>query len=184
MTNNQLHNLILDCKKNRPLSQKKIYQHFFNYGMTISARYAQNESEAREILNDSFVKVFMKINKYNPTLSFKAWLNKIIVNTAIDHYRKRKENPIIVDLIYAKNIETSVEEIEQVTSHELLKLVQHLSPSYRMVFNLYAIEGLKHNEIANHLGISVGTSKSNLAKARLKLKVMLQKLNDKKSKYG
>ena len=184
MTKSELQQLILACRKNDLSSQKQIYRHFYNYGMTICFRYAQHSEEAREILNDGFVKALTKLDQYTPTLSFKAWLNKILVNTAIDHYRKKQSSPQTVDLIYAQHIETSAGILDELSTQDILKMVQQLSPAYRMVFSLYVVEGFKHKEIAQKLGISVGTSKSNLAKARIKLKAMMQLLDEKKSKYG
>lgn len=175
---------IKKCRTFDPVSQKWIYRHFYNYTMTICSRYAQNREEAKEIMNDGFLKVFTKIDKYKDTLSFKAWINKIMVNTAIDHYRKNQRVPPTVDLVHAQFVEQGHGVLEELSLKDLLKLIQRLSPSYRMVFNLFIIEGFKHEEIAQRLGISVGTSKSNLAKARIKLKALLHSLDDKKSKYG
>jgi RNA polymerase sigma factor (sigma-70 family) len=184
MTNEALIALIKACKRKDPQGQKALYRHFYNYGMTICSRYARNREEAKEIMNDGFVKIFTKLDQYSYSLSFKAWVNKIMVNTSIDHYRKYQSIPKTVDLIHAQHIDTNQLVLENLAAADILNLVQHLSPSYRMAFNLFVVEGYKHEEIAEKLGISAGTSKSNLAKARLKLKVMIQALADKKSKYG
>ncbi len=184
MTNEALTELVKACKRKDPQSQKALYRHFYNYGMTVCSRYAQNREEAREIMNDSFVKVFTKLDQYNFSLSFKAWLNKILVNTSIDHYRKYQSKPRTVDLVHAQYLESKNSIIENLSAKEILGLVQKLSPAYRMAFNLYVVEGFRHAEIAEKLGISEGTSKSNLAKARLKLKMMIQSLEDKQTKYG
>lgn len=184
MTKQALTELIKACKKKDPQSQKTLYRHFYNYAMTICSRYARNREEAKEIMNDGFVKIFTKLDHYNFSLSFKAWLNRIMVNTSIDHYRKYQSAPRTVDLVYAQHVETDFSVIQKLSAADILKLVQRLSPSYRIAFNLFVIEGYKHDEIAKKLGISSGTSKSNLAKARLKLKMMIQALEDKKSKYG
>lgn len=180
----KLQEWIQGCRRGEPSSQKKIYYHFFNYGMTICSRYARNEEEAKEILNDGFVKVFLKIDKYSSHLSFKAWVNTILVNTAIDHFRKSQSSIFMVDLVHAQHVEVNAQILADISARELLDLVQQLSPAYRMVFNLHVVEGFTHVEIADKLGISVGTSKSNLAKARLKLKTMIQSQEEKKSKYG
>ncbi len=184
MTENELHQLVLACRKMDAPSQKKIYRHFYNYGMTVCSRYASTTEEAREILNDGFVKVFTKIDKYSANRSFKAWINKILVNTSIDHYRKKKSEPKTIDLIHAQYVETSASAIEMLSAKDLLKMVQRLPPSYRIVFSLHAVEGFTHVEIAKKLGISEGTSKSNLAKARVKLKAMLHSSNEKRNYYG
>ena len=184
MTKEALITLLNACKRKDPKSQKELYRHFYNYGMTICSRYARNREEAKEVMNDGFVKIFTKLDQYNYSLSFKAWVNRIMVNTSIDHYRKHQSEPRTVDLIHAQHIDTNQSVLENLSAGDILKLVQHLSPSYRIAFNLFVVEGFKHEEIAEKLGISSGTSKSNLAKARLKLKVMIQSLEDKKSKYG
>ncbi|MEM9820987.1 MAG: RNA polymerase sigma factor [Bacteroidota bacterium] len=184
MPQTKLQQWIEGCRRGVPSSQKKIYYHFFNYGMTICSRYAANEEEAREILNDGFIKVFTKIDKYSGQRSFKAWINTIWVNTAIDHFRKNNSTVLVVDLVHAQHLEVNAQIVADLSARELMDLVQELSPAYRMVFNLHAIEGFSHPEIARKLGISVGTSKSNLAKARLKLQTMIQSREEKKSKYG
>ena len=177
--------IIQGCKKGHRHSQKAMYRLFYNYAMKICARYAQDEEEAQEMLNDAFLKVFLKINQnYNPDLSFKAWLNKIIVNTAIDYFRKQRrqiEQPPMEVL----HLSHETDALDQLAADEILAIVQTLPPAYRLVFNLYAIEGYKHHEIAQMLQITVGTSKSNLAKARMHLKAKMHQLNkEKKSNYG
>jgi RNA polymerase sigma-70 factor (ECF subfamily) len=178
MTKDQIVKLINQCRKNDRESQRALYRHFYNYGMTICIRYASTREEAKEILNDAFVKVFLKIDRYSPNLSFKGWLNKIIVNTAIDHFRKFQNEPKTVDIVHASHYEVESEAVQNLSVEEIFEMVKKLPPAYRMVFNLYAVEGYKHPEIAEKLGITVGTSKSNLAKARMKLKSMIKKSDD------
>ena len=184
MSTAELSNIIEACRKQDSNSQKRLYQHFYNYGMTVCSRYARDREEAKEIFNDSFYKIFSKLDQYNPDHSFKAWLNKIMVNTAIDHFRKNKTKPQLVDIVHAQQYESKDQVIENISAGEILNLVQKLAPSYRMVFMLHAVEGYKHPEIAERLGITVGTSKSNLAKARTKLKALLYKLDKKTNRYG
>jgi len=184
LTEQKLQQLIQSCKNQDASGQKQLYRHFYSYGMTICSRYARNREEAKEIMNDGFVKIFTKLDKYTPSLSFKAWVNKIFVNTAIDHYRKNKKEPITVDLIHAQYKETNATILEELSARDLLSLVQKLPPSYRIAFNLFVVEGFSHEEIATKLNINKGTSKSNLAKARMKLKAMLQSTGVIKNKYG
>lgn len=174
MTREQLAIIIEKCKNNDRESQRLLYQHFYNYGMTICSRYATHREEAKEILNDGFVKVFTKLDLYSSNLSFKAWLNKILVNTAIDYFRKNQLNLPTVDLENAQHCEIAEEVLENLSVEEVFKLINRLSPVYRMVFNLYVVEGYKHHEIAEKLGISVGASKSNFAKAKMRLQAMIQ----------
>jgi RNA polymerase sigma-70 factor (ECF subfamily) len=158
-------------------SQKKLYYNFYGFAMGICLRYARNRDEAVEILNDGFYKVLTRLDKYDPSKPFLPWLSRIMTNTAIDHYRAELKHPITSDLA---ELEIKVEENDiqsKLNYEDLLKLVQALPPGYRTVFNLFAIDGFTHEEIAKQLGISVGTSKSNLFKARQKLMSMLE-LND------
>lgn len=173
-TDNQLDTLIKGCLKQERTSQEALYKLFYGYAMSVCIRYGANDDEAVEILNDGFLKVFQKIDKYNEQLNFKAWLRKVMINTALDHYRKNKKH---YQKVAIESIETTLEvrnDVVSTISHqEILKLVQRLSPVYRAVFNLYVIDGYSHDEIATQLNISVGSSKSNLFKARENLKRLL-----------
>ena len=181
----ELANIIRACQQGKTAGQRELYRKFYSYGMKVCVRYAQHEEEAHEMLNDSFVKVFQKISThYDLQLSFKAWLNKILVRTAIDYYRKRQYAPQTID-IELLHVSYESDTLDHLSAQEILLLVQTLPPAYRMVFNLFAIEGYKHHEIANMLGITEGTSKSNLAKARKHLQAKIHQLHqEKKSKYG
>jgi RNA polymerase sigma factor (sigma-70 family) len=173
MTESDLKQLIEGCRNGERASQHKIYTHFYNYALSVCNRYAATHEEAKEILNDSFFKIFTKLDYYNPTYAFKGWLHRIVVNTAIDRYRSRQKQPITEELSQAQSVEIEMEVVEMLTREEIFKMVQFLSPSYRTVFNLFVVEGYSHPEIAELLGISEGASKSNLSKARMKLKIML-----------
>ncbi len=171
--------MIINCQKQKQGSEKALYEHFFSYGMSVSLRYTATYEEAVEILNDSFMKVFKSIKGFKND-TFKGWFRRIIINTAMDHHRKMKKFQFMegyddgnADAIYAEEVITA-----QLSYEDLLDLVQQLTPSYRTVFNLYAIDGYKHEEIAKALGISVGASKSNLSRARQMLKDMIKKTLD------
>lgn len=148
---------------------------FYAYGMSITLRYADSREEAAQILNDAFMKVFNNINKYDTDRPFKPWLRRIIVNTAINHYHKnqREEQQVELDSVERK-LSREQEILSGISYDEIIEMVQQLSPSYRTVFNLYVIEGFKHKEIAEMLGIAVGTSKSNLAKAKKNLQSIVE----------
>lgn len=149
---------------------------FYAYGMSITLRYADSREQGVDILNDAFVKVFENIRKYNSERPFKPWLRKIIINTAIDHYHRNKKLHLYSGYEITEN--TMAEEetiISGISYSEIIDMMQELTPGYRAVFNLYVIEGFSHEEIAEKLGISVGTSKSNLAKARKNLRSILEK---------
>lgn len=149
---------------------------FYAYGMSITLRYADSRGEAAEILNDAFMKVYNNISSYDINRPFKPWLRRIIVNTAINHYHKYKKEHQPVDIDIAEN-EVSREQriLSGISYDEIVDMVQQLSPAYRTVFNLYVIEGFKHREIAEMLDISVGTSKSNLSKAKKNLQSIVEK---------
>ena len=168
------------CKQNLRSSQKQLYQAYYNYGLTICLHYARTSEEAKEILNDGFIKVFQHIERFDhhQKQPFKTWLRRILINAAIDHFRRQKKHYYQAD-IEEVPVEQDIQDsnvVAKLSYDEIMELVQQLTPAYRLVFNLYVVEGYKHHEIAQKLGISVGASKSNLAKARKKLKSMVAKL--------
>ena len=165
--------LVVDgCRDGNPLSQRKLYEYFYGYGMSICLRYAQDYQEAEEIFNDGFLKVFLRIHQYDTSQPIKPWIRRILVNTAIDHFRKRGKLQVIpMEHAHLNRAVTSqLPAIEP--DDDVLPVLQQLSPAYRVVFNLYVMEEYKHHEIAEMLDISVGTSKSNLARAKQKLKAL------------
>lgn len=144
--------------------------------MSLTLRYANSREQAAEILNDAFMKVFTNIDTYNPSRPFKPWLRQIIVNTAINHYHKHHKDRQLIDIATAEDeVSTEEEILSGISYEEIIEMVQQLSPAYRTVFNLYVIEGFKHQEIADMLDISVGTSKSNLFKAKKNLQSIVEK---------
>lgn len=145
--------------------------------MAICRRYIVNDDVAADVLNDGFMKVFTHIDKYDPSKPFKSWIAKIITNTAIDHYRVNLKFSDYEDVSEYEGVGYDAVVYDQLAYKDLLLLVQNLSPAYRTVFNLYAIDGYSHEEIAEILKISIGTSKSNLFKARQKLQEKLFALN-------
>lgn len=178
---NNTHNISLiiqACRDGNRAAQKRLYQLFFGYGMSIALRYSSTKAEAEEIMNESFFKVFSKIDQYDDSYEFKAWFRTILVNTSIDYHRKYKKLKT-----YSSEEIISVETddnmgLNTLLYEDILKGIQELSPAYRLVFNLYVIEGYKHHEIAEQLNISVGTSRSNYARARVLLQKYVAKNND------
>ncbi len=174
MTEIELQQHIENCRSGNRTSQERVFGQFRNYALTVCSRYAATNEEAKEVLNDAFFKIFTKIDRYNPTMSFKGWLHRIVVNTAIDRYRTRINQPRHEELSRAESVEIETEVVERLTREEIFSMVQHLSPAYRTAFNLYVVDQFTHPEIAAMLGITEGASKSNLSKARQHLKRMLQ----------
>lgn len=165
--------LIEGCIRGDLKSQKMLYKLYYGFSMGICLRYAESREEAAEILNDGFMKVFANIATYQPDKAFRGWLRKIMVHTAIDHYRKNQKHYNALDLVYAENELGFEDVLDTISAEEILAMVQQLSPAYRLVFNLHVIEGFSHPEIAEKLQISEGASKSNLFKARMKLQKMI-----------
>ncbi|MEM9821739.1 MAG: RNA polymerase sigma factor [Bacteroidota bacterium] len=166
-------NLITACIRRERWAQKRLYEDHYSKMMGVCLRYANNREDALDILHEGFIKVFKNIGKYQPGTSLPAWIRRIMVNTSIDFYRKsiRRRTE---DIEQAYHVSSSDEDaVSKCTEKEILAAVQTLSPAYRAVFNLYIIEGYSHKEIAEKLGITESTSRSNLVKARLKLKAIL-----------
>lgn len=167
--------LIDDCIKGKLHAQERIYREYYGYGMSICLRYTSSKEEAVEVLNDSFLKVFDKISTYSKEQPFKAWLRRIFVNTSIDNHRKNKKHYYHedVDTCHEESIDTDA--IEELSAQDIMKLLLELPENQRITFNLYEIEGYSHKEIADQLGITESTSRSNLTRAKNKLKSLYQK---------
>ncbi len=164
--------LISKCVKGHPAGQRELYELYFNYAMSVALRYSQSREEAIEVVNDGFMKVFASVSEYDISQPFKGWLRRIVINASIDHYRKYKKHYEGEAHLFVDN-GISPDVFTKFSTDEIMDCVQKLPPSYRIVFVLYAVEGFKHREIAEMLGISDGTSKSNLAIARNKLRELL-----------
>ncbi|MDQ7949804.1 MAG: RNA polymerase sigma factor [Pedobacter sp.] len=165
--------LIKGCVKKDRKSQKELYKLYYGYSMRICLRYAKCKDEAVEMVNDGFMKVFTHIDRYEKDRSFNAWISTIMINTSIDYYRKRIKRIQMEELNANHELEDSGNILSHLNYNDLINMVQRLSYAYRTVFNLFVIDGYSHEEIAETLAISVGTSKSNLFKARENLKKML-----------
>lgn len=177
-----LENIVKDCKKNRPVAQRKLYERFSGKMFAVCLQYAKDYTEAEDILQDGFIKVFTKISQYNFKGSFEGWVRRIMVNCALERYRKQNMLYSVSDIQDYEGHLVYDDVMGEISSKELLTLIQDLSPQYKMVFNLYAIEGYPHQEIAEMLGISVGTSKSNLSRARVILQDKIKSLYAEKKK--
>jgi RNA polymerase sigma-70 factor (ECF subfamily) len=151
----------------------------------VCLRYASDKTEAEDILQDSFLKIFSSIKDFSGTGSFIGWLRKVAVNTAITHYHKNLKYRYHVEIEEYVSVETGVASFEEdfFTSDELYKVLNELPTGYRIVFNLYAVEGYKHKEIAEILGIDTNTSKSQYSRAKAVIREKLEKLGKLKSSY-
>lgn len=177
----ELKEIVDGCIRGKRKFQKKLFEKYYGKMMAICYRYAKDSDEAQDMVQNGFIKVFKKLDVYNFEGSLEGWIRRIMVNTAIDQIRKNKRNPFLMeDEDRVQNVEEdipfSTEEDEfysKLKAKTAIKAISELSPAYRMVFNMYVIEGFTHKEIADYLGISEGTSKSNLAKAKQKLRAQL-----------
>ena len=176
----KLRSLLQSCMKKDRSSQKELYRLYYSYGMNICLHYSKDREEAQEILNDGFYKVFENLDKYDPSLSFKGWLRRLLINVAIDYYRRYHRNRPVMEIMTDDEPSTTYSTgFDQLALDDLLAMVHQLPPVYRLVFNLYITEGMKHEEIAEQMGISVGASKSNLSRAKKKLQQMIVSLEKK-----
>tara|TARA_B110000037_G_scaffold222406_1_gene297169 strand:- start:104856 stop:105485 length:630 start_codon:yes stop_codon:yes gene_type:complete len=177
----ELQEIVDGCIRGKRKFQKRFFEKYYGKMMAICYRYAKDSDEAQDMVQNGFIKVFKKLYVYNFEGSLEGWIRRIMVNTAIDQIRKNKRNPFLFeDEDRVQNVEEDVpfstEEDEfysKLKAKTAIKAISELSPAYRTVFNMYVIEGFTHKEIADYLGISEGTSKSNLAKAKQKLRAQL-----------
>ncbi len=164
------------CIAREKWALKVLYEEYYGSLLAVCMRYSNNSDEAVDILHEGFIKIFKNIGKYQVGTSLGAWMRRIMVNTAIDYYRKRSRRRT-EDVDEAYDISSAEPDaIQRLSEQEILKAIQELSPAYRLVFNLYVIEGYSHKEIAEMLDITESTSRSNLVKARLKLQEKLKNL--------
>jgi RNA polymerase sigma factor (sigma-70 family) len=175
MGEEDLPQLLAGCLKQDRKHQKELYKSFYGFAMGICLRYAANHYQAAEIMNQGFLKVFTNLDKYSTEKPFKAWLGRIMINTSINYYRSNLKMSQMEDLEKAEGVIHNDLPDSKLTYDDLIAMVHQLPQAYRTVFNLFAIEGYTHEEIGKLLNISEGTSKSNLFKAREKLKKMITK---------
>ena len=172
MFNLSLNQLIENCKIDDTKAQGELYKLFSSKLFAICLKYSRNYAEAEDNLQDAFLTIFKKIEQYKNKGSFEGWLKRITINTALQRYRNEKVFDIINESII-EDVELEVDD-NTVSIDYLLKIIQELPDRYRLVFNLYVLDGYSHKEIAIMLNINVGTSKSNLARARHILKQTIE----------
>ena len=178
--------IIDGCIAQERRSQERVYELFYGKMMSVCLRYTKNHDQAKDILQDGFIKVFRSVEKFNREGSFEGWIRRIMVNTAIDYFRRAKNSYLLLgeersiedfgdmdeeDVL----VDESPEEVQDLRPADVINAMQKLTPAYRTVFNLFVFEEMTHKEIAEVLGINVGTSKSNFAKAKHNLKKLLKK---------
>jgi len=172
----EVEKLVEACIKNDRKSQQTFYKMFYGKMLAVCMRYTRNREEAQDILHDGFIKVFSRLKSFENKGSLEGWVRRLIVNNAIDYVRCRRDYYLPGDEDFADSLpdehdnDLEIEKMKQVKAEKVISLIQHLSPAYRAVFNMFIMENMSHNEIAEYLGISVGASKSNLSKAKERLK--------------
>jgi RNA polymerase sigma factor (sigma-70 family) len=165
--------LIAACNRSERWAQQRLYEMHYGKLMAVSMRYANNQDDALDILHEGFIKIYSNLDKYQAGTALLAWMRRIVVNCAIDFYRKQIRTRTD-DLDTAYHLHTDeADAISQCSEQDILDAIQQLSPAYRTAFNLYAIEGFSHKEIADTLGIAESTARANLVKARHKLQAIL-----------
>ncbi|MBX9852544.1 MAG: RNA polymerase sigma factor [Cytophagaceae bacterium] len=175
MTDEQL---IEGCKQGKHAAFEALYKKYATRMMAIAQRYCNTTFEGEDILQDAFIKVFKKIDTFDSKGSFEGWLRRVVVNTSINHYHQTYKQKLNVDYDYVPDTENiSPDAISKLSNEELLNVIQELPEGYRMVFNLYVMEGYTHKEIGDLLNINEGTSKSQLAKAKNMIRRLLCKYN-------
>ncbi len=189
----QVKKVVKGCKKGNRQSQRILYEALYNKMLGVCMRYSKDPKEGEDLVQDGFIKVFAKIKTYNYKGSLEGWIRRLIVNNAIDQLRKKKK------MLYSYEEESGINNMEDTGAKEteekkllqleakiIVGLIQKLSPAYQAVFNMYVIENMSHKEIAEKLNISIGSSKSNLSKAKVRLRKLyyeyIEKHDDRKNK--
>lgn len=176
--------MIEGCLKNDRNAQKLVYETFSAKLFGVCLSYSYDRTEAEDTLHDGFIKIFSNIRQYKGDGSFEGWMRKIMVNTALEKYRRNHKRMAIADQIRSISEESIDHILDDISATEIMEEVMRLTPQYRMVFLLYAVEGYSHKEIGNMLNISEGTSKSNLSRARAILQERLKHIYENSHEEG
>lgn len=169
--------LIKRCLKGVPKYQKMLFDNYAPKMYGVVSRYFSSQAEAQDALQDGFVKVFSKLQDYSGIGSFEGWIRRIMITTSLNLIRKNLKHQFHMDIDEIQDfVEDEAQDYDRFTTREMLDVIQKMPHGYRTIFNLYEIEGYRHNEIASELGISVNTSKSQLLKARQYLRKRISKL--------
>lgn len=159
--------ILQGCLKREVKCQKAFYDHFSSAMYAVCLRYSNTKEDAKDILQDGFVKVFSKLDQYTAKGSLEGWMKRIFINTALEHYRVNKNHMNQSDVEAAFDIGYDGDALGSISQKEIFEVMQNMATGYRTILNLYAIEGYSHAEIAEMLGINEGTSKSQLSRARV-----------------
>jgi RNA polymerase sigma factor (sigma-70 family) len=180
-----IEDLIEKCKAGERKAQESLYKQLASKMFGVCMRYATDRMEAEDMLQNGFIRVFNKLADFRGEGSFEGWVRRIMVHSSIEYYRKHHKMLQVVD-VESEGMEQSVNPVAvaNLDAKDLMALIQRLSPGYRMVFNLYAVEGYSHREIGDMMGISEGASKSQLSRARTILKEQIAQSNGKRYEHA
>lgn len=173
--------LINGCIEGNRRMQEELYRRFSPRMYAVCLRYAGNTEEAEDILQEGFIKIFKKLDSFRNEGSFEGWIRRIFVNTAIEHFRRKRYLQPVTEKEENTLEGNYLSVLDNLAERDIMELVQQLSPGYRTVFNMYVVEGYTHKEIGDMLGISEGTSKSQLSRAKVILQDMVRKFVEKES---
>jgi len=173
--------LLEGCRRGDRKMQQELYNRFAPKMYGVCLRYASNSEEAEDILQEGFIKIFNKIGSYRGEGSFEGWVRRIFVNTAIEHFRRKKYLQPVTEKEENTMEGNYLSVLDDLAERDIMGLVQQLSPGYRTVFNMYVVEGYTHKEIGDMLGISEGTSKSQLSRAKVILQDLVKNFLEEKS---
>lgn len=179
-----LEELIKRCRSGERKAQELLYKQLASKMMGVCIRYATDRMEAEDMLQNGFIRVFQKLNDYRGEGSFEGWVRRIMVHSSIEYYRKHHKMMQAVDMDEADEPSVDPLAAARLDAKDLMALIQQLAPGYRIVFNLYAIEGYSHREIGEIAGITEGASKSQLSRARTILKEQIAKLEGKRYEHA
>jgi RNA polymerase sigma factor (sigma-70 family) len=171
-----LKKIIKECASGNIRAQEKLYHMLAPKMFGVCLRYAKDKTEAEDNLQDGFIKVFQNIGRFRHEGSLEGWVRRIMVNVSLEKFRKQHLMHPVEDISIYEETQVSDDIIAKISAQELMELIQQLPPRYKMVFNLHVMEGMNHKEISGEMKISVGTSKSNLARAREILKRKVEEL--------
>ncbi|WP_291132831.1 RNA polymerase sigma factor [Flavobacterium sp. UBA7682] len=181
-----LEDLIKACQKQNSKAQEELYHLYKNTLFALCLKYCQNEAEAEDNLHNAFIEIFTNIKQYKGKGTFEGWVKRITINKAIDSYKKSYQLSPIKETDF-QDTDVTENELEEFTLDQILSMIQNLPNQYRLVFNLYELDNYSHNEIAEMLNITVGTSKSNLHRAKMILKEQIKAIapiHNMNMKYG
>jgi RNA polymerase sigma-70 factor (ECF subfamily) len=159
--------IVQKCLEGDLKAQHAFYSFFSSSMYSVCLRYSNTREDAKDILQDGFIKVFVKLKQFTGKGSLEGWMKRVFINTALEHYRVNKVYQQQSDVMEAMQVSTDANAIGQLTEQEILQVMQQMAPGFRTILNMYAIEGFTHSEISDILGISEGTSKSQLSRARV-----------------